>query len=219
MYHRCDLFCESFLERSAARVLQMVGHKCLNGLLIKVGKDLDIALGIVVTDVEPELIEGIWRGTIAVEPHVSTLCFAEFPPICLRNQRTGETESLGFIAQSAANQFGSRGHIAPLVIASELQTHAMMLIEIEEIVALKQLISELGERKSVVSLAVQALLYAVFSHHVVDGDVLAHLSCKVKKGELLHPIVVIDQLGLVGFAAIEVKKLCNLPLDGLLIVV
>ena len=95
----------------------------------------------------------------------------------------------------------------------------MMLIEIKEIVALKQLIGELGERKSVVSFAVQALLYAVFGHHVVDGDVLAHLSCKVKKAELLHPIVVIDQLSLVGFAAIEVKKLCNLPLDGLLIVV
>ena len=145
MYHGGDLFCESLLQDTAPGILLMIGYKSINGLLIEVSKDLDIALGITVADVQPELIEGIWRGTIAVEPHISALRFTEFPPICFRNQWTGEAERFGFIAQSAADKFRACGHIPPLVVATELQTNAMMLIEIKEIVALKQLIGELCE--------------------------------------------------------------------------
>ena len=48
---------------------------------------------------------------------------------------------------------------------------------------------------------------------------LTHLAGKVEEGEVLHPVVVVDHLGLVGRRAVEVKKLGCLLLDGLLIVV
>ena len=94
-----------------------------------------------------------------------------------------------------------------------------MLIEIKEVVTLEQLVGELGERESVTCLAVKTLLHAVLRHHVVYGDVLAHLASEVEEGEVLHPVVVVNEFCLVGFCAVEVKELRHLLLDGLLVVV
>src|SRR3712207_8631263 len=71
MNHRGHFFGQSLLKHTAARVLQVLGHEGVNGLLVEVGEYLDIALGVAVTHVKPELIEGIRGGTIAIEPHVS----------------------------------------------------------------------------------------------------------------------------------------------------
>ena len=48
---------------------------------------------------------------------------------------------------------------------------------------------------------------------------LSHLSCEIKKSEIFHPVIVIDELGLVRFVAIEVEKLRHLLLDSFLVVV
>ena len=69
-----------------------------------------------------------------------------------------------------------------------------MLVEVEEVVALQELVGELGEAEAVAGSAVEALLDAVLGHHVVYGDVLAHLAGEVEEGEILHPIIIIDHL-------------------------
>ena len=117
------------------------------------------------------------------------------------------------------NKFCAGGHVAPLVVAAELQAHAVLLVLVEEVVALEQLVCELCERKTVASLAVETLLHAVLRHHVVDGDVLAHFASEVEEGEVLHPVVVVDELSLVRLCAVEVEELRHLLLDSLLVVV
>ena len=102
------------------------------------------------------------------------------------------------------------------VVAAELQLHAEFLILVEEIIALEQLVGEFGEAEPVTCLAVEPLLHAVLGHHVVDGDVLAD---EVEEGKVLHPVIVVDHLGLVRIAAVEVKELAYLLLDYLLVMV
>ena len=48
---------------------------------------------------------------------------------------------------------------------------------------------------------------------------LAYLACEVEESEVLHPVVVVDELGLVRLVAVEVEELSHLFLNGLLIVV
>ena len=127
----------------------MLSHQRVDGLLVEVCEDLDVAFSLHVAHVKPELVEGIRSGAVAVEPHVAALCLSKLLAVALCDERTGETVSLGLVAQRAANQFSTRGHVTPLVVASKLQTHAIFLILIEEVVALQELIGELGERQSV----------------------------------------------------------------------
>ena len=64
----------------------------------------------------------------------------------------------------------------------------------------------------------KALLHAVLSHHVVHGDVLANVADEVQERELLHPVVVVDQHGVVGSIAVEVEEVGQLATDALLVV-
>ena len=100
-----------------------------------------------------------------------------------------------------------------------MQFHAAVFVEVEEVVALQELVSELREGKAVARLAVEAFLHAVFRHHVVDGDMLSHHAGEVQEGEFLHPVIVVDHLRLVGSVCVEVQELGHLGLDGLLVVV
>ena len=93
-----------------------------------------------------------------------------------------------------------------------------MLIEVEEVVALEQLVGELGERHTVVGIGSQALLDAVLCHHVVDGDVLADVADEAQEGEILHPVIVVHHDGVVRSIAVKVQELGQLLADALLVV-
>ena len=82
-----------------------------------------------------------------------------------------------------------------------------MLILVQKIVTLEQLIGKFGKRKTVTSLAVKTLLYAVLGHHVVDSNVFSYLACEVEEGKIFHPVVIINQFSLVWFGTVEVEKL------------
>ena len=197
----------------------MFFYKCINGLLVQVGKDLDILLSIVIAYIQPELIESIRSGTVAIQPDIATLSLTKLLAISLGDQRTGKTEAFCIIAQSTVNKFGTCGHVAPLVITTKLQANAILLILIKEVVTLKQLIGKLGERQSVTSLTIQTLLHAILGHHIVYGDMLSHLTGKVEEGKILHPVIVVYQLCLVGLITIEVEEFRHLLLNCLLIMI
>lgn len=217
--HYRHLLGETTLQGAAARILSVLGDEPLNGFMVEVGEDADIALCLIVSHVEPELVEGIGRGALGVEPNVATLRLAKLLAIGLRDERTGDTEGFYVVAQSAMDQLSTRCHIAPLVVATQLQPDAMLAVEMEKVVTLEELVGKLSKGKSVARRTVETLLHALLRHHIVDSDVLTHLAGKVEEGEVLHPVVVVDHLGLVGRRAVEVKKLGCLLLDGLLIVV
>ena len=220
MNHHGDFFGQTALQHAAAGILTVLFDEGIDSLFVQRGEYLDVALGIVVADVEPELIELVGSGALRVEPDVSALGLAEFLAVGLGDKRTGECEGgLGVVAQCAANQFRTGGHVAPLVVAAQLQAHAFVLIEIEEVVALQQLVGEFGERQSVAGSSVESLLHAFLGHHVVDGDVLTHLAREVEEGEILHPVVVVHQLGSISILRLEVEELGHLLLDALLVVI
>ena len=80
----------------------------------------------------------------------------------------------------------------------------------EEVVSLKQLVGEFGERKAVARLAVKAFLYAFLGHHVVYGDVFADVARKVEELEVFHPVVVVHEFGAVRGVAFKVEEMCEL---------
>ena len=54
-----------------------MSNERLDSLAVEQREDLDVALGVVVTHVEPELVELIWRGVAWVEPYVARLGLAK----------------------------------------------------------------------------------------------------------------------------------------------
>ena len=94
-----------------------------------------------------------------------------------------------------------------------------MLVEVEVVVALQELVGELGERHALGTvLAREATLHRILRHHIVDGDELADVADEVKEREVLHPIVVVDELCVVGSIALEIEELGQLLADALLVV-
>ena len=88
----------------------------------------------------------------------------------------------------------------------------------QEVIALQELVGELGEAQAVAGGAVEALLHTVLGHHIVHGDVLAHLARKIEESEVLHPVIVIHHLGGVRLLRLEIKEFGHLVLDAFLVV-
>ena len=197
----------------------MLFYESINSLLVEVGEDLDIFLSIVITYVQPELVESVRSSTITIQPDVTTLCLTKLLAICLGNQRTSEAEALCIIAESTMNQLSTCSHVTPLVVTTELKAHTILFILIKEVVTLKQLISKLSERQAVTSLTIQTLLYTILCHHIVNGNVLTYHTSEIEESKVLHPVVVVYQLGLIWLIAIEVKELRYLLLDSLLVMI
>ena len=105
-----------------------------------------------------------------------------------------------------------------MVASAKLQAAAVFAIEVQEVVTLKQLIGELGERHAMVGISGKAFLHRILCHHIVDSDVLADVANEVEESIALHPIVVVHQHSRIGGIAVEIKKLGKLSLDALLIV-
>ena len=146
MHHHGNLLCQSLLQYASSRVLLVLLHECLDGLAVERCEYLDVALGIVIAGVEPELIELIRCSALRVEPDVSALSLAELLSVRLGDEGACQSKCwFHVIAESAAYEFGTRSHVAPLVVSSQLQAHALVLIEFQEVIALQQLIGELCE--------------------------------------------------------------------------
>ena len=192
----------------------MFGDECVDRRTVEQGEDLDVAFGVVVAHVEPELVELVGRRIARIEPHVAALGLAELGAVGLRDERAGDR--IGFGAQLAADQLGAGGDVAPLVGSAQLHLAAVFLVEVHEIETLHQLVGEFGERHAV-ALAVETFLDRILGHHVVDRDQLADVTDEVEEADPLHPVVVVDHQCGVGGVGVEVDEFGQLPLDRLLI--
>ena len=219
MNHYGNLLSQTLLEYTATWILLVLLYEGINSLLIEVGKDLDILLGIIIAYVQPELVESVRSSAVTVQPDVTALSLTELLTVCLGNQWASEAEALCIVTQCTVNQLSTGSHVTPLVVTTQLETNTILLILIEEVVALEQLIGELSERQAVASLTVQALLHAILRHHVVYSDMLTNHTSEIEEGEVLHPVVVVHQLRLVRLIAIEVEELRYLLLDSFLVMI
>ena len=219
MNHYGNLLSQTLLKYTAAWVLLVLLYEGINSILVKVGEDLDVLLGIIIAYVQPELVECIRSCAVAVQPDVTALSLTELLAVCLGNQWASKAEAFCVVTQCTVNQLSTGSHVTPLVVTTQLEAHAKLLILIEEVVALEQLIGKLCERQTVTSLTIQALLYAILRHHIVYSDMLTNHTSEIKEGEVLHPVVVVHQLRLVRLIAIEVEELRYLLLDSFLVMI
>ena len=202
-----DVLGQGFLKDALLGSLGVLLLQSLNLLAPEEGEDADVAGGVDIGAVEPELVELVWRCALGVEPHVSALGLAELGAVGLGDERAGE--GVGLATFYAADELGAGGNVAPLVGTAHLQLAALGAVEDEEVVALQQLVAELGERDA----GLHAFLHAVLGHHVVDGDVLAHVADEIEEEVVLHPVVVVEYLGTVD-GVVEVEEARKLPLDA-----
>ncbi len=216
VYHHGDLFGQPLLQRTQVGGGLLLADQCLDLFAGEGGEDLDVLLRVGIAYVEPELVELVGRGVAPVEPYVAALGLAELAAIGLGDERTDQCE--GFASLHATDELRAGGDVAPLVGAAHLQAHALLAVEVQEVIALQQLVGELGEGHPFTGLAAQSLLHRVFRHHVVDGEVLADVADEVEKGVVFHPVVVVHQDGPVGDVALEIEEPGQLLLDGLLVV-
>ena len=111
---------QALLQYSSSGILLVLLHQCVDSLLVKTCEYLDISLGVIVADVEPELVELVWCGTLGIEPDVTAFGFTEFLSVGLGDERAGESVCLHVVAECASDEFSTCGHIAPLVVAAQL---------------------------------------------------------------------------------------------------
>ena len=142
---------------------------------------------------------------------------SELASVCLCNQRACKREC--FLSKDTADKLRTCGYVAPLVCTTHLESTSLVLVEIEEVIALEKLVSEFGERHTVASLTGESLLYRVLRHHVVYSDVLSDLTCEIKESEVLHPVVVVHKLCLVLCLGLEIEEFAELSLDACYIVI
>ena len=214
--HAGNLFGKFLLQGACAGVLGLLGHECVYLLLGEYGEYLDVFLGVGVGYVQPELVELVGRRAVGVEPYVAPLGLAEFRAVGLGDERAGNGVGV-VLAEHAADQLCAGGDVAPLVGAAQLKAASLLLVEVEEVVALEKLVGEFGERHPLARFARKTLLHGVLGHHVVDGQILAHVADKVEECVVLHPVVVVHEDGGVGGVAVEVEEAGQLTLDGLLV--
>ena len=139
VYHGGDFLGEAFLEGTQSGVGLLLLDEGVDFLLVEDGEYLDVFLGVGVAHVEPELVELVGGGALGVEPYVAALGLAELAAVGLGDQRAGEGESV-VTSGDAADKLGTGGDVAPLVGAAELQVAVLVLVEIEEVVALEELV-------------------------------------------------------------------------------
>ena len=157
------------------------------------------------------------RGSpLRVEPDVAFLGFPELSAISLGNQRAGQR--VGLLAENPADEFGTRGDVAPLVGSSHLEGTPLVLVEIEKVVALKKLIGKLSEGHSLAGFARKPFLHGILGHHIVHRDVLSDVAGEGKETVVLHPVVVVDQFRPVRSIGVKIEEAGKLPPDALHIV-
>lgn len=113
VYHHGDFLCQLLLQHAAAWVGILLGDEVVYLFLLQRGEYLDVAFGILVGHVEPELVELVGRGVAAVEPHVARFGLAELPAVALGDEGARQREAL--VAVHAADKLGAGGDVAPLV--------------------------------------------------------------------------------------------------------
>ena len=137
--HSGDFLGQTLLQGAQAGVGLLLLDERVDFLLVEDGEYLDVFRSVVVAYVEPELVELVGGGALGVEPDVAALGLAELAAVGLGDQRACEGESV-VTSGDAAYQLCAGGDVAPLVRAAKLQVAALVLVEVEEVIALEELV-------------------------------------------------------------------------------
>ena len=107
------------------------------------GEHQEEALDIRVGDVAPVLKEVVGARHGWIEEEGALLGLAHLLAVARHDQGEGQAEAFG--AFDAADELDARDDVAPLVVAPDLEAAAVALVELEEVIALEELVVELDE--------------------------------------------------------------------------
>ncbi len=108
-------------------------------------------------------------------------------------------------------QVDTGGDVPPLIGTANLQCHAVQLVQAGKIVALQQVIGELGKRDALI-VTVQTLLHRLFVDHLVYREVLPDIAQEGQHVHAAKPVVVVCRDGRV-VTAVKVEERRNLFAD------
>ena len=141
VYQFGQLICQDLFRRIELRALP--GIHLIDLLQGKEGQHADTSEHIRVRHISPVLIE-LERGCLLrVKPYGAGLGLAHL--LALGVQKQCDRHGACVLAQLPADQLRTRQHVAPLVVAAELQVAAVFLVQCVEIIRLHDHVVELQE--------------------------------------------------------------------------
>ena len=93
------------MQYAATGILSVLFDQRLDLVFRQIGEDFNVAFGLFVAHVEPELVERIGRRAMAIEPNIALLRLAEFLTVGFGNQRASEGKGFVLTAEFSTDQF------------------------------------------------------------------------------------------------------------------
>ena len=177
---------------------------------LKQGEQLHVRDHVSVIDVDPELVEPVRRCLFRIQRGRTADRLAELLARCGGDERVRHGVRLR--PARPADQVHAGQDVAPLVRAAHLKLAAVLVVQHEIVVSLEQHVAELRVRDPL--LPVHPSRDRLLTQHVVDGEVLAHISQEVGQPDLPQPVCVVDNARRVGLR-VEVQKMGELEADVL----
>ena len=176
------------------------------------GEHLEVADHVGVRRAEEVLIPVVLARHGGVEEERVALRLAELAPGGVEKQRESKAE--GRLAAHAVDEVRSGSYVAPLVGAADLERASVVVEEMKEIVALQNLVAELGEGKRALA-SLQALLDALLREHLGNAEVYRYVAQELDRARSAVPVVVVHHDG--GVRPVEVKDARKVLTDALLV--
>ena len=170
------------------------------------GQHADALHDIRIVDIAPVLVEVIRACFIRIQPNSIAGRLSHLFP--LRVGQESDCHGIGLLVQLAPDQFTAAEHVAPLIVAAELQIAAIMLEQIVEVIALHDHVVELKEAEPLL----HALLIALRAQHIVDGEMGTNLPQQLHIVQIKQPVGIVDHH---RFSFAEVNEAFHLPLKTL----
>lgn len=143
--------------------------------------------------VEPELVEVENTGFFGVEPDGVAFGFAEFAAGSLIDDKRARV-TVGFGAFETLDEVNTRGTVAELVGAAELEIDVVSAEKMQKVVALDEGVAELGIRDAGTTFA-DAFLDELAIEQLSHTESFADFAEEWEILDIFEPIVVIDKLG------------------------
>ena len=178
------------------------------------GEHTDAFEHIGIAHVSPVLVEVIGRGLVRVKPDGAGLGLAHLLAFGIEKKSDGHGLGLGILflqTQLFADELTAGQHVGPLIVSAELQVAAVLLVENIEVIGLHDHVVELKEAEALF----HALLVALGTQHVVDGEVGTHLPQEFHIVQVKEPVGIVDHDGLVIG---KVDKTAHLNLEAVNVV-
>jgi hypothetical protein len=147
--------------------------------------------------IQPELVVGVGAGAVGGEPDGAGLGLAELGAVGLGDEGGGDAEGLlvalvrALVRAHPPDQIRPRHDVPVLIAAADLDGHALVLVEVGEVVGLEDHVGELGVGDPLLAV-VEPRLYRLLLHHHVDAEVLADVAEGLDVAQPAQPVEVVD---------------------------